>query len=93
MGVTSDLPAVLSLATGSVAVTPIDQASGYQTLANEGVHCVPYTVESITDGPRRGLSAQARVHRRSCQPEIAHLVTTMLRERGDVRHRRRGATL
>ena len=57
MGVTSDLLPVLSLATGSVPVTPLDQASGFQTLANGGVHCVPYTVESITDDRGTGLHA------------------------------------
>jgi len=51
MGVTSPLPAVCSLATGSVGITPLDQASGYQTLANGGVHCVPYAVAEIR---RRG---------------------------------------
>ena len=77
MGVTSELLPVLSLATGSVPVTPLDQASGYQTLANGGVHCVPYTVESITDD--RGTVYQ---HQPDCtaaiKPEIAHLVTSML---------------
>jgi membrane peptidoglycan carboxypeptidase len=47
MGVTSPLPAVCSLATGSVGITPLDQASGYQTLANSGVHCTPYAVAEI----------------------------------------------
>jgi membrane peptidoglycan carboxypeptidase len=77
MGVTSDLPAVDSLATGSVGITPIDQASGYQTLANGGVHCVPYTVERISDN--HGTVYQ---HKPDCtqvvSPGIAHLVTTML---------------
>ncbi len=77
MGVTSDLLPVLALATGSVPVSPLDQASGYQTLANGGVHCVPYTVESITDD--RG---QLYKHKPDCtavvKPEIAALVTSML---------------
>jgi membrane peptidoglycan carboxypeptidase len=47
MGVTSPLPAVCSLATGSVGITPLDQASGYQTIANSGVHCTPYAVAEI----------------------------------------------
>ncbi len=47
MGITSPLPAVCSLATGSVGITPLDQASGYQTLANSGVHCTPYAVAEI----------------------------------------------
>ena len=47
MGITTGLPAVPSMATGSVEVTPLDQASGYQTIANGGVHCEPYTVQAI----------------------------------------------
>jgi membrane peptidoglycan carboxypeptidase len=47
MGITTPLPAVCSLATGSVGITPLDQASGYQTLANNGVHCTPYAVAEI----------------------------------------------
>jgi penicillin-binding protein 1A len=48
MGLTSNMPAVCSLATGSVDVTPLEMAAGYQTLANGGKHCRPYTVESIS---------------------------------------------
>ena len=77
MGVTSDLPAVNALATGSVGVTPLDQASGYQTLANEGMHCIPYTVESISTDTQTIYR-----HKPQCTqvvpPDIAHLVTTML---------------
>jgi membrane peptidoglycan carboxypeptidase len=77
MGITSDLPAVNALATGSVGITPIEQASGYQTLANDGIHCTPYTVETIRDD--RGVVYQ---HKPNCtpaiEPEIAHQITTML---------------
>jgi membrane peptidoglycan carboxypeptidase len=77
MGITSDLPAVNALATGSVGVTPIEQASGYQTLANDGIHCTPYTVETIRDD--RGLVYQ---HKPNCtpaiEPTIAHQITGML---------------
>jgi membrane peptidoglycan carboxypeptidase len=77
MGVTSDLPAVNALATGSVGITPLDQASGYQTLANGGLHCIPYTVESISTDTQTFYR-----HKPQCTqavpPDIAHLVTTML---------------
>ena len=77
MGITTDIPAVDALATGSVGITPIEQASGYQTLANDGVHCTPYTVETITDD--RGLVYQ---HKPNCtpaiEPGIAHTITGML---------------
>lgn len=38
MGVKSPLEANLSLALGSSLVTPLDQATGYATLANQGIH-------------------------------------------------------
>jgi membrane peptidoglycan carboxypeptidase len=36
------------MATGSEEVTPLEMASGYQTIANGGVHCRPFTIKSIT---------------------------------------------
>ncbi|CAB4715908.1 MAG: hypothetical protein F2934_05180 [Actinobacteria bacterium] len=47
MGVTSRLDAYASFATGANEVSPMDMASGAQTLANEGVHHDPYYVERI----------------------------------------------
>ncbi len=38
MGVSSNLEANLSLALGTSVITPLDQATGYATLANQGVH-------------------------------------------------------
>ncbi|GIU97637.1 MAG: hypothetical protein KatS3mg013_1440 [Actinomycetota bacterium] len=81
MGIVTDLPAVCSLATGSVDVTPLEMASGYQTIANVGVHCRPYTIETIRQ--------QGRViyqHEPSCYPalqaadakEIIHLLRAVV---------------
>ena len=47
MGVTSRLDAYASFATGANEVSPMDMASGAQTLANDGVHHDPYYVERI----------------------------------------------
>jgi membrane peptidoglycan carboxypeptidase len=74
---TEGLEAVPALATGSVAISPIDMASGYQTIANDGRHCQPYTVESIErDGEN------VFTHERSCYPVLkqgdARLITAML---------------
>jgi membrane peptidoglycan carboxypeptidase len=78
MGVTSPLPAVCSLATGSVGITPLDQASGYQTLANGGVHCVPYAVAEVR---RRGqiLFRQRPDCNRVLPAPIANLETDVLK--------------
>ena len=39
----------LSFATGANELSPLDMASGIQTVANEGVHKQPYYVDYITD--------------------------------------------
>jgi penicillin-binding protein 1A len=74
---TEGFPEVASLATGSVAISPIDMATGYQTIANDGRHCDPYTVQSI----ERDGKVMLR-HERTCSPVLkagdAHLITKML---------------
>jgi len=71
------LQPVPALATGSVAISPLDMASGYQTIANDGKHCQPYTVQSIERDGKVLLK-----HERTCDPVLkagdAHLITKML---------------
>ncbi|HKU81515.1 MAG TPA: PBP1A family penicillin-binding protein [Candidatus Tumulicola sp.] len=49
MGVTLPLDANLSLALGSSVVTVLDQASGYSTLANQGLHVDPTPFRLVKD--------------------------------------------
>jgi penicillin-binding protein 1A len=49
MGVRAPLEANLSLALGSSVVSPLDQASGYSTLANQGIHIEPSGLRLVTD--------------------------------------------
>ena len=49
MGVTSPLEANLSLALGSSVVSVLDQASGYSTLANQGLHVDPTPFRLVKD--------------------------------------------
>ncbi len=74
---TEGFPSVASLATGSVAISPVDMAAGYQTIANDGRHCDPYTVQSIERDGKVLLE-----HERACDPVLkrgdARLITSML---------------
>jgi len=49
MGVKAPLEANLSLALGSSVISPLDQASGYATLANQGIHIDPSPLRLVTD--------------------------------------------
>lgn len=49
MGVRAPLEANLSLALGSSVISPLDQATGYATLANEGIHIDPSPLRLVKD--------------------------------------------
>jgi penicillin-binding protein 1A len=49
MGVESNLEANLSLALGTSVITPLDQATGYATLANQGIHIAPSPFRLVKD--------------------------------------------
>ncbi len=49
MGVKSPLDANLSLALGTSVVSPLDMASGYATLANQGIHINPSPIRIVRD--------------------------------------------
>ena len=49
MGVKSPLEANLSLALGTSGVSPLDQAAGYATLANAGIHIDPSPIRIVRD--------------------------------------------
>ena len=49
MGVTAPLDPTLSLALGSSGVSPLDQAAGFATLANQGVHIAPSPFKIVRD--------------------------------------------
>jgi membrane peptidoglycan carboxypeptidase len=49
MGVQSPLNPVPSLVLGTSGVSPLDMASGYSTLMDEGTHITPYIVSRVTD--------------------------------------------
>ncbi|MBV9718426.1 MAG: PBP1A family penicillin-binding protein [Candidatus Eremiobacteraeota bacterium] len=55
MGVNSPLEANLSLALGSSGVTVLDQASGYSTLANQGLHVDPTPFRVVKDSLGRNV--------------------------------------
>jgi penicillin-binding protein 1A len=49
MGVTAPLDPTLSLALGSSGISPLDNAAGYATLANQGVHITPSAIRIVRD--------------------------------------------
>ncbi len=78
MGITSPLDAVPSITLGAEEVSPLDMASAFATLANDGKRCEPFAVVKVLRPDGKKLYQ----HKPSCEqaisPEIAHQVTAML---------------
>lgn len=49
MGITEDLQPDLSLALGSQGISPLDQVSGYSTIADGGIYTPPYAIRLVYD--------------------------------------------
>ncbi|HXY71375.1 MAG TPA: transglycosylase domain-containing protein [Actinomycetota bacterium] len=61
MGITTRLkPAYCPLTLGAAisGINPLEMASGYATLANGGVHCVPYSIQRISDSSGKTIFRQ-----------------------------------
>jgi membrane peptidoglycan carboxypeptidase len=58
---------------GVIPVTPLQMASAYGTVANNGVYCKPLPVKSITDSSGHQLDIAKPQCIQAIQPDIAHL--------------------
>jgi peptidoglycan glycosyltransferase len=70
--------AVCSLVLGSKEVAPLDMASAFGVLANNGVRCPAFSIARI-DAPGKKLFERRPDCRRVIEPRIASTVTAMLR--------------
>ncbi|MEO9170354.1 MAG: PBP1A family penicillin-binding protein [Candidatus Baltobacteraceae bacterium] len=81
MGINSPLEANLSLALGSSVVTPLDQASGYQTLADQGIHMEPTAIRLVKDSLGNTILDDQYPQASEVVSEgAAYIMTTMLED-------------
>ena len=81
MGITTKLhPAYCPLTLGAAVqgVNPLEMASGYATLANGGVHCVPYSIARIADSTGQTIFRQHPDCTRAIPAGVASEETSML---------------
>ena len=85
MGIGSPLQPHLSLALGSADVTPLEMATAVTTLANGGLRVQPLSILRVTDTRGKVLEEHRPVRAVGLTPEVAYIVTDMLKgvvERG-----------
>jgi membrane peptidoglycan carboxypeptidase len=78
MGITAELDAVPSITLGVEEVSTLDMASGYATLANDGVHCEPFAIARVLEPGGSKLYQHKTICGQVIEPDMAHLATAML---------------
>jgi penicillin-binding protein 1A len=78
-GVESPMGRNLSLALGTSEVNLLELTSAYGTFGNGGIHCPPLAVLTVSDDRGVVLEGNEPGYRRVLEPEVAVLVTDMLR--------------
>ena len=85
LGITSPLDINLSLALGTSDLTLLELTSAYGVLANQGVWLPPTAIRYVVDAQGKLLEEHVPEGREALSPEMAYVVTHMLRgvvERG-----------
>jgi penicillin-binding protein 1A len=81
MGITSPLEPNLSLTLGTSVISPLEQASGYSTIANQGVHIDPSPFRVIKDSlGNTVLDDEYPEQTEVVSAGTAYIVTTMLED-------------
>jgi penicillin-binding protein 1A len=80
IGIKGEMPHNLSIALGSMSVTPLDLALGYTVFANGGMKMKPIAIKYITDSKGRILESNDPEGERVISRETAFLITSMMED-------------
>jgi len=69
-----------SSALGTASITPLEMASAYATLANDGVYNPPYLIERVEDQTGNVIYAHQPAPEQRVAPETARLVSSVLQQ-------------
>ncbi|HKQ62130.1 MAG TPA: PBP1A family penicillin-binding protein [Candidatus Polarisedimenticolaceae bacterium] len=78
-GIGAELSAVPSLALGTQEVTPLELITAYSAFANQGTRVRPWIVRQVTDRQGKVLLERRVDRARAISPQVAYLVTHVLR--------------
>lgn len=80
IGIEEEMPHNLSIALGSVGLSPMELASGYGVFAAGGMKMKPVTIKYITDSAGRILESNEPEGEQVISPETAFLITSMMED-------------
>ncbi|MCX5717684.1 MAG: PBP1A family penicillin-binding protein [Nitrospirae bacterium] len=80
LGLEGDIPHNLSIALGSLSVTPLELCSGYSVFANNGQRMNPLAVKYITDSKGKILESNEPEGMQAISNQTAFLITSMMQD-------------
>jgi penicillin-binding protein 1A len=80
LGIRSAMPRNLTIALGSVSMTPLDLTMAYSVFANGGVRRKPVFIKYITDAKGRVLESNEPEGETVMEPQAAYLLTSMMKD-------------
>ncbi|WP_141266097.1 penicillin-binding protein 1A [Thermodesulfovibrio sp. Kuro-1] len=79
-GITSEMPADLTIALGSLSVSPLELTSAFAIFANGGKKIKPIAIKYVTDASGKILLQNEPELQNVISPEVAYTVTDMLKD-------------
>jgi penicillin-binding protein 1A len=80
VGIEGDMPRNLSIALGSISVTPLELAKAYSVFASGGVKMKPIAIKSIRDAKGMVIESNEPQGEQVIKPETAFLITSMMED-------------
>jgi penicillin-binding protein 1A len=80
VGIEGDIPHNLSIALGSMSVTPMELASAYSVFVSGGMKMKPITVKYVSDAEGRILASNDPEGEQVISPETSFLITSMMED-------------
>ncbi len=80
IGIDTNMPRELTIALGSISVTPMELAFTYATFANGGVKMKPIAIKYVSDAQGNVLESNEPEGVESISPQTAFLITSMMED-------------
>ncbi|RJQ41484.1 MAG: PBP1A family penicillin-binding protein [Nitrospiraceae bacterium] len=80
IGLEGDIPHNLSIALGTLSVTPLELCAGYSVFANNGIRMNPTAIKYITDAKGKILESNEPEGMQAISHQTAFLITSMMQD-------------
>jgi penicillin-binding protein 1A len=80
VGINSPMPRDLTVALGSISLTPLELAMTYSTFANGGIRYNPITIKYVVDASNIVIESNEPDGVESVSPQSAYQITSMMRD-------------